>query len=363
MGRLAMKNKDLDTLRTEIDDVDKSLIQLLNRRASIVKQINEVKKISNFPRFDPAREKKIIEKLQKINKGPLSNQDIETVMGAVFKVCRSFGEPLKIAYFGPAGTFTHQASLYQFGEKNIYISCRTIENVFMEVEKKRADYGVVPVENSTEGVVTHTLDMFIDCDLIITAEIMLEIHHFLLSRETRLDKIKKVYSHPQALAQCQKWLEDNIRDVSLVETESTAYAVELARKEHFSAAIGSEVSAGLYDMNILASNIEDFKENVTRFLVIGADEAKPSGDDKTSIMFSIKDRVGALHDMLVPFKKYNINLTRIESRPTKKKAWEYIFFVDFLGHKDEDNVKSALRMLEKNCAFLKILGSYPKGNI
>ncbi len=356
-----MRKNNLDDLRTEIDQLDRKLIQLLNQRARIVEQINEVKKNFRLPKFDPTREKKIIEKLQEVNSGPLSKQDIEIIMNAIFKVCRSFGRPLRIAYFGPAGTFTHQASLHQFGEKNDYVPCRTIEDVFREVEKNRADYGVVPVENSTEGVVTHTLDMFIDCELIITAEIILEIHHFLLSRETRLDRIKKVYSHAQAFAQCQRWLEDNIRNVSLIETESTAYAVDLARRESCSAAIGSEVAAEIYGMNILASNIEDFKENITRFLVIGANEAKPSGDDKTSIMFSIKDRVGALHDMLVPFKKYNINLTRIESRPTKKKAWEYIFFVDFLGHKDDRDVKTALRMLEKNCVFLKILGSYPRG--
>jgi len=361
---MAMNKKiTLEHLRKQIDEIDRNLMTLLNERARIVQQVAEVKKNNNLSGFDPSREKRIIDNLQRINSGPLSNRDVESIMREIFRIYRSFGRPLTIAYFGPAGTFTHQASLFQFGDKNVYVSCRTIESVFREVEKGRADYGVVPVENSNEGVVTHTLDMFIDSDLKITSEIILEIHHFLLSREKKLTKIKKVYSHVQALGQCQRWLEENLSGAVQVEAESTAHAVRLARKETFSAAIGSEVAAKIYKMNILASNIEDFRENATRFLVIGTSYAQPSGDDKTSIMFSIKDRVGALHDMLVPFKKYNINLTRIESRPTKKKAWEYVFFVDFKGHKDESNVCKALTLLEKNCVFLKILGSYPKGGL
>jgi len=360
---MAMKNSELESLRKEIDRLDRELVKILNERAKIVHRINEVKKQSSMPVFDPAREKKIINKLLKINTGPLSDSDIESIMQEIFKIYRSFVKPLTIAYLGPAGTFTHQAALHQFGEKSIQIPCRTIESVFREVEKGRADYGVVPVENSNEGVVTHTLDMFIDSDLKISAEIILEIHHFLLSKESELKKIKKVYSHAQALGQCQKWLDEHLPSAERIETESTALAVKLAQKEVFSAAIGSKVAAELYNMNILAPNIEDFKGNVTRFLVIGMNDSLPSGDDKTSIMFSVKDRVGALHDMLVPFKKYSISLTRIESRPTKKKAWEYIFFVDFVGHRNDNNVCKALRELEKNCVFLKILGSYPKWGV
>ncbi|MCM8758906.1 MAG: prephenate dehydratase [Candidatus Omnitrophica bacterium] len=357
-----MNNKKIDLLRKKIDLIDREFIRLLNERAKIVKEINEVKRDSNFPRFDPAREKIIIDRIKRINNGPLSNQDLETIMREIFKVYRSFVKPLTIAYFGPAGTFTHQAALHQFGEKNVYCPCKTIEYVFRQVEKDKADYGVVPVENSTEGMVTHTLDMFVDSDLKITAEIILGVHHFLLSRENTLEKIKKVYSHSQALAQCKRWIEENLPSVLIVETESTAYAVYLAKRQPNSAAIGSKVAATIYKMNILASNIEDFRENVTRFLVIGKADSPPSGDDKTSIMFSVKDRVGALHDMLVPFKKFGINLTRIESRPTKRKAWEYLFFIDFSGHVTDPNVCKALKELEKSCIFLKILGSYPRGD-
>ncbi|MCM8764709.1 MAG: prephenate dehydratase [Candidatus Omnitrophica bacterium] len=357
-----MNKMELDMLRNQIDRIDNELIRLLNERAKVVRDINKVKENTDFPTFDPARESKIIARIRNLNKGPLSNQDIEDIMHEIFKIYRSLFSPLTIAYFGPAGTFTHQAALHQFGRKNIYASCRTIEYVFRQVEKGNADYGVVPVENSNEGIVTHTLDMFVDSNLKIASEIIIKIHHCLLSRESTIRKIKKVYSHSQALAQCKRWIEENLPSATLVETESTAHAVNLASKKPGTAAIGSAVAATLYRMNIVASNIEDFKGNATRFLVIGKTDSMPSNDDKTSVMFSVKDRVGALHDMLVPFKKHGINLTRIESRPTKKKAWEYIFFIDFIGHKDDVNVRKALNELEKNCIFLKILGSYPRGN-
>ncbi|MCM8764852.1 MAG: prephenate dehydratase [Candidatus Omnitrophica bacterium] len=357
-----MNKMGLDMLRKQIDRIDSELVNLLNERAKVVRNIGRVKKNTNLPTFDPARERKIITRVKNLNKGPLSNQDIENIMHEILKMYRSLHRPLTVAYFGPAGTFTHQAALYQFGEKNTYASCKTIEYVFRQVEKGNADYGVVPVENSNEGIVTHTLDMFVDSNLKIAAEIIIRIHHCLLSRESNIRKIKKVYSHSQALAQCKKWIEEHIPSTELIETESTAYAVNLASKKSGTAAIGSAVAATLYKMHIIASNIEDYRGNITRFLVIGRTDSMPSNDDKTSVMFSVKDRVGALHDMLVPFKKYGINLTRIESRPTKKKAWEYIFFIDFIGHKDDVNVRKALKELEKNCTFLKILGSYPKGN-
>ncbi|MCM8821255.1 MAG: prephenate dehydratase [Candidatus Omnitrophica bacterium] len=357
-----MNKMELDMLRKQIDRIDSELVKLLNERAEVVRNISKVKENTNLPAFDPARERKIITRIRNLNKGPLSNQDIENIMYEILKMYRSLYRPLTVAYFGPAGTFTHQAALYQFGEKNTYASCRTIEYVFRQVEKGNADYGVVPVENSNEGIVTHTLDMFVDSNLKIAAEIIIKIHHCLLSRESTIKKIKKVYSHSQALAQCKRWIEENLPSTELIETESTAYAVNLASKRKGTAAIGSAIAATLYKMRIVASNIEDYRGNVTRFLVIGRTDSRPSNDDKTSVMFSVKDRVGALHDMLVPFKKYGINLTRIESRPTKKKAWEYIFFMDFIGHRDDVNVRKALEELEKNCTFLKILGSYPKGN-
>ena len=349
----------LKKLRKDIDEIDLNLLNLLNLRAEKVKGIVKEKKEKSLPGFDPARESRIIEKLKKANKGFLKEEDIKIFMNAIFKIFRSMQRPIAIAYFGPAGTFTHQAALTMFGEKNVYFPCRTIEHVFREVEKGRADYGVVPIENSNEGVVTYTIDTFLESDLKITAEIFLEIHHYLLSREKSLKGIKKVYSHPQAFSQCQKWIEENLADVRLIETESTSRAAQKVKKEKNASAIGSEIAGKIYNLNILAEKIEDFIKNVTRFLVIGKEIPGKSENDKTSILFSIKDKVGALHDMLIPFKQKGINLTKIESRPSKRKAWEYVFFVDLVGHKDDDKVKKALKKLEENCVFLKILGSYP----
>jgi chorismate mutase/prephenate dehydratase len=352
--------EELEKIRKEIDLIDEKLIELLNARAELVKKIFEIKSKKNKPLFDPSREKKILERLTKKSKGILKPEDIKVIMETVFKIYRGMFKEIVVAYLGPEGTFTHQAALIKFGEKARYVPAKTIDEVFKEVEKKRADYGVVPIENSIEGVVTHTLDVFIESDLKITSEIILEIHHFLLSREKTIRDIKKLYSHPQAIAQCRNWISQNLPDVEIYETESTTSAVKRILNEKKSAAIASEVAASMYNLNIIAERIEDFRENITRFLVIGNNFSEKTGNDKTSILFSIKDKVGALHDILVPFKKEKINLTRIESRPSKKKAWEYVFFVDFTGHKDEPNVKKALDKIKNSTIFLKILGSYPK---
>ncbi len=353
--------KNLNDIRKKIDDIDRTVLDLLNLRAKKVREIAEVKNLHNLPPFDPSRERKIIDDLSSKNRGPLTGEDIELIMGTLFKIYRGMVRPMHIAYFGLEGTFAHQAALKKFGEKSEYLHCKTIDNVFREVEKGRADYGVVPVENSTEGVVTHTLDMFVESNLKITSEILLDIHHYLLSRETSLSKVRKIFSHPQAIAQCWNWIMDNIPDVKIIETESTAAAAKKVKAEKNAAAIGSLTASSIYDIGVLAEKIEDYSENITRFLVIGTSFTGKTGQDKTSILLSIKDKVGALHDILLPFRENRINLTRIESRPSKKKAWDYIFFFDFIGHKDDAPVKKALSRLEKESAFLKILGSYPTG--
>lgn len=353
--------KNLDDIRKKIDTIDKTILELLNTRARQVREVAEVKNMKKLPTFDPSRERKIIDDLAAKNKGPLTKEDIELIMGTVFKIYRGMFRPVHIAYFGLEGTFTHQAALKKFGEKSEYLHCKTIDNVFREVEKGRADYGVVPVENSTEGVITHTLDMFVESSLKITSEILLDIHHYLLSKEISLSKIKKVFSHPQPIAQCWTWLMDNLPEAKIVETESTTEAAKRVRMEKNAAAIGSQAAAEIYKLGILAEKIEDYNENITRFLVIGNSFSNKTGQDKTSILLSIKDKVGALHDILLPFRENRVNLTRIESRPSKKKAWDYIFFFDFIGHKDDARVKKTLFKLEKESAFLKILGSYPIG--
>lgn len=353
--------KRMSEIRSKIDEIDKKILDLLNTRAEMVKEIAEIKKKQNLPPFDPSRERQIIEELSRMNEGPLTEKDIELVMGTIFKIYRGMFRPLRISYLGPEGTFTHQAALKKFGEKSDFIPCKTIDNIFREVEKDRADYGVVPIENSIEGVVTHTLDMFVESNLNITAEILLDVHHYLLSNEKSIKDVKKVYSHPQAIGQCWNWIIENLPEAKLIETESTATAVRMAKRERHTASIGSLIAADIYNMKVLEEKIEDYGENITRFLVIGKNFSEKTGKDKTSILVSIKDKVGALHDILLHFKKNNINLTRIESRPSRKKAWDYIFFFDFIGHKDDASVKKALQGIEKESIFMKILGSYPVG--
>lgn len=351
----------IERIRNKIDRIDEGILKLLNERVKLAIEIGKIKSKKKEDVFVPLREKEIISNLKNLNKGPITGEALSDIFREILNVSRAIQKKIKVSYFGPAATFTHLAALKIFGRCVEYIPVESIKDVFTEVEKGRADYGVVPIENSTEGVVNHTLDMFVDSDLKITSEIFLEISHYLLSGENAIQKIKKVYSHPQAIAQTRNWIEKNLKDAKIVEVASTSEAARLARKEKNTAAISSVVASEIYGLNILAENIEDYKKNFTRFLIIGMQYPPSSGCDKTSIMFSVKDRVGALHDMLVPFKKHKLNLTKIESRPTRKKAWEYIFFVDFVGHIDNKNVRKALSELEKSCSLLKVLGSYPIG--
>ena len=351
----------LDRLRVGIDKIYTQLLELLNERARKVLEIASAKKAEGRAYYDPSREKRVIEKLFAINKGPLPSGQIEEIFRTILQSFLSLQRTLRIAYLGPPATYTHLAAMRNFGRQAEYLPARDISEIFMLVDKQKSDYGVVPVENSTEGVVSHTLDMFLDSDLKIYAEITLEVIHHLLGRGD-LKSIRDVYSHPQAIAQCRLWLERYLPDASYHEMESTTRAVQLASERTDTAAIASEVAAQMYEMNILESHIEDSPHNYTRFLVIGPEYAEPSGADKTSILFSIKDKVGALYGMLEPFRRHSINLTKIESRPTKRKAWEYVFFLDFVGHKDDVSVQQALAELEQECLFLKVLGSYTQAD-
>ncbi|MFC1500848.1 prephenate dehydratase [Elusimicrobiota bacterium] len=352
----------LDEIRKDIDEVDKKILQFLNKRAELAKRIGKLKAEHGTDFYIPHREKKIIAGLIKNNDGKLPSSSIESIYREILNACRSLESRLKVAYLGPEATFTHQAALKNFGTGTHYIPQKSIADVFNEVEKKRVDYGIVPIENSTEGIINHTLDMFIGSDLLICAEVGMQVEHCLLSNSEDIKQIRKIFSHSQALVQCRNWLEENIPNVEIVETSSTAEAAKCAVQENGSAAIASKAAAMLYNLEIIAERIEDSKENYTRFLVIGRNSAKMSGrgHDKTSVMISIKDRVGALHDILMAFKANKINLTKIESRPTKKRVWEYIFFIDFLGHVSEKRVEKALSQLSKNCTFVKVLGSYPR---
>jgi chorismate mutase/prephenate dehydratase len=267
---------------------------------------------------------------------------------------------MKVAFLGPKATFSHLAAMQQFGLSAELVPQKSIPAVFEEVEKGRVLYGVVPVENSTEGMVSHTLDMFMESELKINAEILLEVSHYLLSRTGRLEDVKKVYSHPQPLAQCRKWLADNLPNVPLVDVASTTLAAQIVSEDYTAAAIASEFAASIYNLKVVKERIEDQVNNFTRFLVIGKKLTEASGDDKTSLMFSVKDQVGILYQMLEPFAKRGINLSKIESRPLKKKAWEYIFFLDMAGHISAPVIADAVQELKVCCQFVKVLGSYPR---
>jgi chorismate mutase / prephenate dehydratase len=355
-----MAVKDLGDLRQKIDDIDDGILSLLNQRAGVVIEVGKAKAGQSKEFYVPSRERAIYERLNANNPGPFPSKAIRKVFREIISASLSLEQPMKVAFFGPQGTFTHAAAMQQFGFSAQLVPQKSIPAVFEEVSRGRAPYGVVPVENSTEGVVTHTLDMFMESDLKINAEILLGISHFLLSRTGRIEDIKKVVSHPQPLAQCRKWLDDNLADTPLVDVGSTALAAQMVLEDESSAAIASEMAASLYGLQVVKERIEDNPNNFTRFLVIGQKTPDRSGDDKTSLMFSIKDQPGILYRMLEPFSKRAINLSKIESRPMKKKAWEYIFFLDIEGHIDEETVTGAVDELKGYCQFLKVLGSYPR---
>ena len=356
--------EDLKELRREIDAIDEEILRLLNQRAKLAKRAGEIKKSMGLEVHVPEREREIINRIIRLNK-ELYGEEFPTeavvhIYREIISACLSLEKELKIAYLGPKATFTHQAALEYFGFSAHYVPVSTIGDVFREVETGRVDYGVVPVENTTEGVVNYTLDMFLESDLRIVGEVVIPIKLNLLSTASGLENIKTVYSHRHALAQCKEWLRKNLPQASLIETESTAKACELVMELEDAGAIASEVAAYTYHLNILAENIQDNPNNYTRFLVIGKRWMKPTGKDKTSIIFAVMDEAGALYKALESFYRYGVNLTKIVSRPSKKKVWDYVFFVDLEGHAEEENVKKALELLQERSQMVKVLGSYPK---
>lgn len=352
--------QNLSEYREQIDSIDKQLVGLMNQRAVLASQIGKLKANSNAEFHVPSRERQVQERVATYNQGPLPSEAIHGIFRELMSACLALESPLKVAYLGPKATFSHLATMQQFGLSAQLEPQKSIPAVFEQVEKGKALYGVAPVENSTEGVVTHTLDMFVDSSLQICSEIILDIHHDLLSRTGRLEDIRKVYSHPQPLAQCRNWLEEHLPGVPVVDVASTAVAAQIVSDDYAAAAIASELAAAMYDLKVVRSRIEDQVNNVTRFLVISKKTAEPSGNDKTSIMFSVRDEPGILYRMLEPFARRGVNLSKIESRPVKTKAWEYIFFLDMIGHIDDPQVTAAIEDLRQFCQFLKVLGSYPK---
>jgi chorismate mutase/prephenate dehydratase len=353
-------DQSLAGLRQQIDAIDDQILDLLNRRASVVIAVGKAKEGASGDFYVPSREQAIYARLIAANAGPFPEEGVRRVFREIISASLSLEQPLKVAFLGPQATFTHVAAMHQFGFSAQLVPIKSIPSIFDEVGRGRANYGVVPVENSNEGVVSHTLDMFMESDLKIIAEVLIEISHDLLNRTGRIEDVRRVVSHPQALAQCRAWLEENLPDVPLVDVGSTALAAQQVAEDESAAAIASEAAATLYGLRTVKHRIEDNPNNFTRFLVIGGQMPEPGGCDKTSIMFSVRDEPGILYRMLEPFSKRGLNLSKIESRPMKGRAWEYIFFLDLEGHIRDEQVAGAVEELKGYCQFLKVLGSYPK---
>jgi chorismate mutase/prephenate dehydratase len=365
--------------RKAIDKLDAHIVRLLNKRTRHVLAIGDIKLAAGEEIYAPHRERAVFERVCKSNAGPMTDEQLRAIYREIMSSALALEKTMTIAYLGPEATFTHQAAIRRFGSSLRYASQKTVADVFTEVAKNRADYGVVPVENSTEGVVTHTLDMFVDSDLKIVSQIVLPISYCLATKSSlvKTAEIQRIYAHPQALAQCRSWVQKNLPDAEVIETSSNASSAQNAslpqmmlleswksqkkttmELEHV-AAITGILAAEKYELQILEQDIQDNAANATRFLVLGRQCSPPTGDDRTSLMVSVSDKVGALHEAIAAFRRYKINMTKIESRPSKRKAWEYFFFIDCDGHAQDKKVAKAIQHLGTHCNFVKILGSYP----
>lgn len=343
-----------------IEKIDEQIIALLNRRYLATAQAAAYLREQNLPVYDPAAQLKLLERLTKANRGPMTPEILGAIYREILSGVQKLEEPVKVAFLGPMGTFSHQATGEIFGSSTELVPQKTIPEVFRAVECGRADYGCVPIENSAEGVINYTMDWLVKSDVRIIAEKYCRIHHALMAKGKR-GEIRRIYSHPQVLGQCQNYLLEHFAGVELVEMASTAYAAEKAAAEEFAAALGSPVASKLHRLNVLEENVEDSSSNTTRFLVIGKRAAARSSDDKTSLCFVVKNRPGALYEALEPFRRNQLQLTLIESRPWQQQTgWEYCFFVDLLGHQQDPEVAAACQEVEQNSAFFKIFGSYPR---
>ncbi len=356
-----MSIMDLNIVREKIDSVDRQIIGLLNERVRLAGEVGQIKKQNGAPIYVPSREEQVMRKLVELNEGPLAEETIRRIYREIISASIALEKALVIAYLGPEATYTHQAAMKNFGSSLDYRAMPTIPDVFTSVNRREADYGVIPIENSTGGAVLHSLDMLAETDLKIVAQIYLPIEHCLITR-TPMEEIREIHSKDQALLQCRDWLQRHLPKARLIDCSSTAEAVKLAANEPGIAAIASEVAAQQYDVPILVRAIQDKMDNVTRFLVIGRESAPPTGSglDRTSMVISINDEVGALEKALHPFSSRGINLTKIESRPSRRKAWDYVFFIDFDGHWEDVKIQDAVTELKNRCPLVKWLGSYPK---
>jgi chorismate mutase / prephenate dehydratase len=351
---------DLNKHRNAIDKIDREVVRLLSERVGHASEIGKIKRVNGADYYDPSREAQVMAKLGQLNPGPLTNETLRAIYREVISASIALEKKLTIAYLGPEATYTHQAALRNFGLSLEHRAMKTIPDVFAAVEHGSADYGVIPIENSTEGAVFHSMDMLVESDLLICSQVYLPIEHCLLS-QSPLSAIKEVHSKDQALGQCRDWLRRNLPHALLVDVSSTAAAAQTAMQRPEVAAVASSLCAELYALNIVERGVQDKVGNVTRFLVVGKTQAKAlgAGRDKTSLVISLNDESGALEQALQPFASRGINLSKIESRPSRKKAWDYYFFIDLLGHYQDGNVQAAISELKENCPLVKWLGSYP----
>ncbi|MFK5947244.1 MAG: prephenate dehydratase [Methylococcales bacterium] len=355
----------LSELREKIDAIDGQILQLINQRASCAMEVAKTKisegETGSF--YRPDREAKVLRRIKELNPGPLSNETSARFFREIMSSCLALEKPLEVAYLGPAGTFTQQATFKHFGHAVKSIPVASIYEIFTEVEKQHCQFGVVPVENSTGGVIAHTFDRFINSPLKICGEVEYKVHHNLMGRAKNLTDITEVFSHQQSLAQCRQWLDTHLPGVPCTAVSSNAEAARLVASSQNKMAVAGEAAAQMYDLNILEKNIEDESNNTTRFIIIGQQEPESTGDDKTSLLISTGNRAGALQEIIEPFAKYGISMSHIESRPSKQGLWDYVFFIDINGHKNDENVTQALESLKSNVNVLNILGSYPKAVI
>lgn len=363
---MSNETEALNKLRVEIDRIDSEIHSLLNQRASCAQQVAEVKQAASGGKevqyYRPEREAQVLREVMKRNQGPLPDEDVARLFREVMSCCLALERPLTVAYLGPEGTFTHAAALKHFGHFVKAEPLGAIDEVFREVESGQVNYGIVPIENSTEGVVNRTLDSFIDSPLFIAGEVKLRIHHNLLSgTATDFSEVKRVYAHQQALAQCRKWLDSHCPHVERIAVSSNGKAAKQAMDEPHAAAIASDMAAELYQLNVLAQNIEDHPDNTTRFLIIGSEVVPSSGEDKTSLMVSVKNKPGALYHVLEPFHRHGVNMTRLESRPSNNGTWAYVFYIDFDGHFDDESIQALINDISPDAVEIKHLGSYPVG--
>ena len=364
-----MSEDDLDKLRRQIDEIDAQLLELFNRRAARAVDVAEIKRAraaendGQIDFFRPDREAQVIKRLRSMNQGPLSDAEVGRLIREVMSACLALEQPLKIAYLGPEGTFTQSAALKHFGHSVTTVPMSSIPDVFNSVESEHADYGLVPVENSTEGVVSHTLDMFMDSSLKVCGEVEIPIHHHLATRSQDVSAVRHIYSHQQSFAQCRRWLDQNFPGIERLPVSSNAEAARLASIEPDAAAICGMPAVEIFGLKVCYENIEDLPDNSTRFVIIGKQDVDPSGNDKTSLLVSTKNVPGALLGLLQPLADHGISMNKIESRPAQGLKWAYVFFIDIDGHQRDANVTAALDELKRQSSLFKILGSYPKATL